>query len=189
MGLHIGIAQMSRHLTLDLALELAHAPAQPPEVWAGVVANLAGGCDHQGERALERAQIGKRLGKSREARRERGVSDQRLAHAARGLERRQQLCELARVKRAAAPELCELDAQIGDASESRLATQVHERSRLARLGQALAYTSVRCREDARAQRFGSAHGGRLRREAVEQTLPLEARQSRGVAAEAHGAGF
>ena len=189
MGLHIGIAQMARHLTLDLTLELTHAPAQPPEVRARVFANLTGGRDHQGERALERAQIGKRLGESGEARRAHCIPGQRFAHTARALERRQQLRELARVKRAAAPELAELDAQICNASESRLATQVHERTRLARLGQALAYTSVRCREYARAQRFGAAHGGRLRREAVEQTLPFEARQSRGIAAEAHGAGF
>jgi hypothetical protein len=93
------------------------------------------------------------------------------------------------MKRAAAPELGELDAQIGDASEPRLATLIRERTRLARLGQALAYTSVRCREDARAQLLGTARGSRLCGEAGEQALPLEARKSRGVAAKAHGAGF
>jgi hypothetical protein len=97
MGLHLGIAQVAGHLPLDVALELAHAPAQPAQVGARVFADLACRRDHLGQCAFERAQVGKRFGESREARRARGVSGQRLAHAARGLERRQQLRELARM--------------------------------------------------------------------------------------------
>lgn len=189
MRLHVGIAQVPRHLAFDLALEIAHSPAQAAQLGARVFADLAGGSDDPGERLLERAQIGEGLRERGEPRRDRGALRQRLAHPPRSFERGEKLRELAGSERSAARDLGDVCAQIGDAAEARLAPAVDELPGLTGLGKPLDYTSVRRRECDGAKRLGAARGRGLRGEAVEQTLPLQTRQGRGIAAEGHGAGF
>ena len=189
MRLHVGIAQVPRHLAFDLAFEIAHAPAQAAQLGARVLADLAGGSDDSGERLLERAQIREGLRQRGEPRRDRRALRQRLTHPPRSLERGEKLRELAGRERPAASKLGDVCAQIGDAAEARLAAAVDELAGLAGLGEPFDYTSVRRRERDGAKRLGAARGRGLRGEAVEQTLPLQARQGRGIAAEGHGAGF
>ena len=189
MSLDVRVAEMPRHLALDLGFVLAHAAPAAAQLRARVLAELAGGSDHLGERALERVEDRQRLGQPGEQRRALAVAEQRSAHAAQRLERARHGRQLAGGGGAAARQLRERRAQVCDPAERRLGSVVAQNARLAGLAQPLPYTGVRRREVERAQRLGAALGRRLRGEQLEQARPLQARERRGFGAKRHGTGL
>jgi len=189
MSLHVGIAQVPRHLALDLAFQLAHAAAQPAQLGAGVVAHLARRRDHRGERAGEPAQIGQGRGELGEPGRLLGVPGERRAHPRRGLERGEDLRQLASAERAPAGEFREQRAQVGHAAERRLGARVDQASRLAGVRQPFPDTGV-CRGEVElADRPGAALGGGLGGGELEQPRPLEPCQSGCARPERHETGL